>query len=151
MRLRDIRALGPDDLALHADLMTLFGEAFGDPGTYTDARPGPEHVRRLLSDPRFVALAAIAEGAVIGGLAAYELVKFERERSEFYIYDLAVLSGHRRKGVATSLINRLRGIAADRGAHVLFVQADLGDDAAIALYSGLGLREHVLHFDIAPG
>jgi aminoglycoside 3-N-acetyltransferase I len=33
---------------------------------------------------------------------------------------------------------------------VAFVQADLGDDAAIALYTKLGVREDVLHFDIAP-
>jgi hypothetical protein len=32
------------------------------------------------------------------------------------------------------------------------VQADHGDDPAIALYTGLGTREDVLHFDIAvPG
>ena len=34
-------------------------------------------------------------------------------------------------------------------AYVIYVQADLGDEAAIALYSKLGLREGVLHFDIA--
>lgn len=30
------------------------------------------------------------------------------------------------------------------------VQADHGDDAAIALYTKLGVREDVLHFDIPP-
>jgi len=30
------------------------------------------------------------------------------------------------------------------------VQADLGDDPAIALYTKLGQREDVLHFDITP-
>jgi aminoglycoside 3-N-acetyltransferase I len=43
-------------------------------------------------------------------------------------------------------------VASERGAHVLFVQADRGDDPAIALYAKLGTREDVLHFDIAvPG
>ena len=103
MPIHDIRRLGPDDLDLHARLMTLFGEAFEDPATYTGARPGPDDVRWLLNDQGFVALIALSDGAVIGGLAAYELVKFERERSEFYIYDLAVAAGFRRKGVATAL------------------------------------------------
>jgi aminoglycoside 3-N-acetyltransferase I len=31
---------------------------------------------------------------------------------------------------------------------VVFVQADRGDDPAIALYTKLGTREDVLHFDI---
>ncbi len=40
-------------------------------------------------------------------------------------------------------------IAAARGAYVMFVQADLGDAPAIALYTKLGKHENVLHFDIA--
>ncbi|HBS15377.1 MAG TPA: AAC(3)-I family aminoglycoside 3-N-acetyltransferase, partial [Alcanivorax sp.] len=36
----------------------------------------------------------------------------------------------------------------ERGAWAIFVQADHGDDPAIALYTGLGVREDVLHFDI---
>ena len=146
----DIRVLGPDDRALHAGLMTMFGEAFDDPERYTGARPGVDHVRRLLTDHGFVALAAIADGAVIGGLAACELVKFESESSEFYIYDFAVLAAFRRKGVATALIERLCRIAAEREACTIFVQAERRDGPAIALYSGLGTREDVLHFDIEP-
>ncbi|MDX1556382.1 MAG: GNAT family N-acetyltransferase, partial [Xanthomonadales bacterium] len=81
---------------------------------------------------------------------AYELPKFEQERSEIYIYDLAVLASHRRQGIATGLIRELQRVASDRGAYVIYVQADTGpeDEAAIALYSGLGIREEVLHFDI---
>ena len=41
-------------------------------------------------------------------------------------------------------------IAVERGAFVIFVQADYGDDPAIALYESLGEREEVLHFDIPP-
>ena len=89
------------------------------------------------------------QGAVVGGLAAYELKKFEQERSEVYIYDLAVAAAHRREGIATALIEALKPIAAARGAWVIFVQADLADAPAIALYSKMGAREDVLHFDIA--
>jgi aminoglycoside 3-N-acetyltransferase I len=63
-----------------------------------------------------------------------------------------VTEGHRREGIATALIGELKNIAATRGAYVIFVQADLGDAPAIALYTKLGAREDVLHFDIAvPG
>ena len=88
---------------------------------------------------------------VVGGLVAYELEKFERERRELYIYDLAVREEHRRQGIATALIGRLRTIAAQRGAWVIFVQADYGDEPAIALYERLGVREEVLHFDVGTG
>jgi aminoglycoside 3-N-acetyltransferase I len=86
---------------------------------------------------------------VVGGLAAYELEKFEQDRREIYIYDLAVVEQHRRKGIATQLIEELRRIAKARGAYVIFVQADLGDAPAIRLYESLGRRESVYHFDIA--
>lgn len=48
-----------------------------------------------------------------------------------------------------ALIDELKKIAAARAAYVIFVQADIGDEPAIALYTKLGVREDVLHFDIA--
>ena len=86
---------------------------------------------------------------MVGGIAAYVLDKFEQARSEVYIYDLAVTEPYRRRGIATALITDLRGIATGLGAYVIFVQADYGDDPAIALYGKLGAREDVMHFDIA--
>ena len=85
---------------------------------------------------------------VAGGLAAYELRKFEQERSEIYIYDLAVRQAYRRQGIATALIEHLKRIAAERGAYVIFVQADYGDDPAVALYTRFGHREDVMHVGI---
>lgn len=143
-----IRRLTPDDLARMDALLTLFGEVFDEPEAYGGARPGAAYLKRLLGGGAFIALVASRDGAVVGGLAAYDLPKFEQERSEVYIYDLAVVATHRRRGVATALIQELRRIAAKRGAHVVFVQADPGDAPAIALYAKLGRREDVLHFDI---
>jgi aminoglycoside 3-N-acetyltransferase I len=137
------------DLDLMHALLTTFGEAFDEVATYGAARPGPAYVQRLLGNESFIAIVARVNGEVVGGLAAYELQKFEQERSEIYIYDLAVAAAHRRRGIATALIQELKGIGAARGAYVIFVQADRGDDPAIALYTKLGTREDVLHFDIA--
>jgi aminoglycoside 3-N-acetyltransferase I len=130
-------------------MLRMFGEAFGDPDAYTSKPPGHAYLSRLLATDYFIALAALRGDEVVGGVAAYELRKFEQERSEIYIYDLAVAEGHRRRGIATALILELKKIAESRGAYVMFVQADLGDDPAIALYTKLGVREDVLHFDIA--
>jgi aminoglycoside 3-N-acetyltransferase I len=129
-------------------MLAMFGEAFEDRETYMDAQPTDAYLEGLLGGDSFVAVAAFDGDAVVAGLAAYELKKFERERSEFYIYDLAVAKDYRRQGLATALIERLRSIAAERGAFVIFVQADLTDPPAIALYTKLGTREDVLHFDI---
>ena len=147
----EIRQLKQDDVALMYALLATFGEAFHDAPTYTENRPSSGYLTRLLGGDSFIALVALQGGDVVGGIAAYELRKFEQERSEIYIYDLAVALAHRREGIATLLIESLKEIAAERGACVIFVQADttVEDEPAIALYTKLGTREDVLHFDIA--
>ena len=143
-----IHRLGPPDVRLLRKLNALFGDAFADPGTYGAEPPSDAYLEDLLAKEHVFALVAMAGEEVIGGLVAYELDKFERARREVYIYDLAVSADHRRQGIATALIGHLRETAARRGAWVVYVQADYGDEPAIALYEKLGLREEVLHFDI---
>jgi aminoglycoside 3-N-acetyltransferase I len=145
-----IRRLGPDDGDRMRDLNTLFASVFGDFESYATARPGEEYLRRVLGRDEVIALVAYAGDDMIGGLVAYVLDKLEQERSEIYIYDLAVVEAYRRQGVATALIADLQGIAAAFNAWVIYVQADYGDEPAIALYEKLGAREDVMHFDIAP-
>ena len=138
------------DLTTLKQLLGIFGNAFGEVETYQAAVPSDNYLEALLSSDNFIPLVATVDGCVVGGLAAYILKKFEQERSEIYIYDLAVLEKFRRQGIATGLINKLREIARDLGSYVIFVQADVGDDPAIKLYESLGIREDVHHFDILP-
>jgi aminoglycoside 3-N-acetyltransferase I len=145
----NIHQIQPDEIALMEAMLTTFGEVFDEVETYSGKRPGAAYLRRLLDRDYFIAIAALQDGEVVGGIAAYELIKFEQERSEIYIYDLAVAATHRRKGIATALIQETQKIAKVRGAYVVFVQADIQDEPAIALYTKLGIREDVLHFDIA--
>ncbi len=144
-----LRRLSPADVPLLRKLNAMFGTAFADPETYGAAPPTDAYLEGLLAKEHVVALVALAGDEVVGGLVAYELDKFERARREVYIYDLAVSEQHRRQGIATALIEHLREIAARRDAWVVYVQADYGDDPAIALYESLGVREDVMHFDIA--
>lgn len=113
-----IHRLGATDVAAVRAMLALFGDAFEDKDTYVANQPDDAYLHRLLSSDSFVAIAAYSGSAIVGGLAGYLLPKFEQSRSEFYIYDLAVDQSH------------------------------YGDDAAIALYTKLGTREDVMHFDI---
>jgi aminoglycoside 3-N-acetyltransferase I len=143
-----IRQIGPNDIALMTAMLTTFGEVFDEIDTYGGNRPSAEYLQRLLGSDYFIAIVALQDNEVVGGIAAYELIKFEQERSEIYIYDLAVVASHRRRGIATALIRATQKIAQVRGAYVVFVQADIDDEPAIALYTKLGVREDVFHFDI---
>jgi aminoglycoside 3-N-acetyltransferase I len=143
------RQLARADVPLLKDLLRVFGDAFGEVKTYQHSVPSDDYLERLLSKPHFIALVAMAGEKVVGGLAAYELDKFEQDRREIYIYDLAVADHHRRKGVARQLIHALAKIASDRDVYVMFVQADVTDAPAIALYASFGRQETAYQFDIA--
>lgn len=145
-----VQVLTCNDVGTMREMLRMFGTVFEDVDTYSSSQPEDAYLRSLLSSETFIAIAAISEGSVVGGLVAYVLPKFEQARKEIYIYDLAVSSASRRQGVATAMIEELKVIADARGAYVIFVQADPGDGAAIALYTKLGIREDVLHFDISP-
>ena len=138
------------NLASLKELLKVFADAFEDSDSYQSRIPSDAYLEGLLRDETFIPLVAIADGNVVGGLAAYVLRKFEQERSEIYIYDLAVAEDFRRLGIATGSINALRDIAREMGSYVIFVQADTDDDPAIKLYESLGTREDVHHFDIIP-
>lgn len=144
------RVLAADDTSSLRQMLDLFAEAFYDPGSYAERQPSDSYLAGLRASDTFMAVAGFIEGKVAGGLAGYVLHKFEQERKEFYIYDLAVSPSFRRQGVATALISTLQAAAARKGIYVIFVQADYGDDPVVALYTKLGTREDVMHFDILP-
>ena len=142
------RRLTCADVSLLKALLRVFGEAFDEIETYQRSAPSNDYLSRLLTKQHFIAVVAINGSEVVGGLAAYELDKFEQDRREIYIYDLAVIERHRRRGVAKGLIGELRKIASERNVYVIFVQADTEDGPAIALYESLGTKETAYHFDI---
>lgn len=145
-----VRRLKPGDVEAFHALNRLFAENFEDEENYLSAPPDEAWLESLLTQEHIIPLVAEADGQLTGGLVAYVLDKFEQQRREIYIYDLAVDVPARRQGVATALIAHLRQIAGSIGAWVVYVQADDGDEPAIALYTKLGVREDVLHFDMTP-
>jgi aminoglycoside 3-N-acetyltransferase I len=142
------RRLTANDVPLLKQLLTVFGQAFNEPDTYQGDVPRDSYLGNLLGKENFIVLVAIDEHKVVGGLTAYILDKFEKERKEIYIYYLAILENYRRQGIATKLIFKLKQISQEQGAYVIFVQADRGDMAAISLYKSLGTSEETYNFDI---
>ena len=146
----EVRILNSQDVGLMRGLIGMFAKAFGESQTYLGSQPSDAYLSDLLGKSHFIAIVTIIHESVVGGLVAYQLDKFEQDRREIYIYDLAVDEGYRRRGIATATIEALRAEAARRDAYVIFVQADLKDAPAIALYEKLGVKETAHHFDIVP-
>ena len=146
----EVRRLGATDIGAMRAVNAMFARAFDDRESYGSSPPDDRYLEDQLAADATIVLAAFDGADVVGALVAYVLPKLEQERSEIYIYDLAVAEAHRRQGIATALIDTLRSNAEEVGAWVIYVQADYGDGPAVELYSKLGSKEEVMHFDIAP-
>jgi aminoglycoside 3-N-acetyltransferase I len=144
-----ILRLRPEYVALVPSLLDMFGAAFEAIDEWSAKRPDAAYLAKLLAKDDVFVIVAVSLGKVVGGLVAYELQKIEQARSEIYIYDLAVDAAHRRQGIATALIEALQPLARACGAEIIFIQAEVVDEPAIALYSKLGTKMDVMHFDIA--
>lgn len=145
-----VRTLGPDDVPALRALLAVFGDAFEDPERYTAAPPDEAYLRALLASPGFFAIGAWQGTEVVGGITGYVLPKPERLQRELYLYDLAVAEAHRRRGLATALIGEARALARRLGAEVVFVQADVEDGPALALYERFAPGLEVRQYDIEP-
>lgn len=145
-----IKRLGPEQMDLLRSLNALFHTAFDNDPEYSDSPPDDAYLQRVLAHEDTLFIVAVANGEVIGGAVAYVLHKFEQARAEIYVYDLAVAEAHRRRGIATAVLNEIRRIASDVGAWIVYIQADQDDPPADTLYTKLGTREEVLHFDLTP-
>ncbi|MDJ1173356.1 GNAT family N-acetyltransferase [Roseofilum capinflatum] len=143
-----LKQLGPNDLELMHSLLDCFAEEFNQREFYQSNRPDNLYMRDVLSSDTFIAVVACVGNKVIGGLTAYELKKIEQKRSEIHLYELAVAEPYRRKGIATSLIEKVKLIGQSRGAWLVFVQAEYVDKPAVNLYTKLGRKQEILHFDL---
>jgi aminoglycoside 3-N-acetyltransferase I len=136
--------LNINDAALAEKLILLFQEVFR---TASAAPPHEPYLTKLLANPDFIACVALHENEVIGGVTAYELPMIHAERSELFIYDLAVQPSFQRKGIATRLLTTLKAYGRQKGIEQLFVAANEEDTHAINFYlASAGNPEKVLHF-----
>jgi aminoglycoside 3-N-acetyltransferase I len=92
----------------------------------------------LLGRAEFWVFAATEAGRVVGGLSAHTLPMTTSERSEVFLYDIAVAPDHQRRGIGKRLVEALRAEASSLGISMVFVLADDEDSGALSFYETLG-------------
>jgi len=140
----DVRKLTEEDVSAFHSLIEMFNLVFeeAEPTVSSDT-----NLLRLLSNHHFVAIAALNENEVAGGLTAYELPMYSSERSELFLYDLAVKPDYQRMGIGKSLIRSLKDYCTSEGIELFFVLAHEEDEHAIEFYHSTGGRsEKVINF-----
>ena len=125
-----------DQVDLAREAFRMMHNVFGEGGV----TPSGDYVARLLADPRFHAFLAVEAGEPVGCITAHDLPMTRHERSELFVYDLAVREDRQRQGIGRQLVDALVADAAQRGIDVVFVPADNDDEHALAFYTRLGGR-----------
>lgn len=81
---------------------------------------------------------AFDDGAPVGFLLAHVLPRRHGDRSGLFVFEVDVAATHRRRGVARALLERLAGLARERGIRQGFVLTEPDNAPANALYEAVG-------------
>lgn len=137
-----VERLGPSHLQLAHELFTMMAAVFEEERT-----PLPdEYVERLLRRADLFILAAVEDGAMVGGITAHVLPMTRSATSELFIYDLAVRTDRQRRGIGRALVDELRARGLAEGIDTSFVPADEEDTHALDFYRALGAEESPVRF-----
>lgn len=100
-------------------------------------RPVPPVARRVITGPDQVVFASIEDGGVVVAIARGVVTD-----GWLGVAAVEVRPEHRRRGLAGRIVRGLFGWGAGQGATRCHLQVEAGNDAAQALYEGLGFSQH---------
>ena len=139
-----IKKLAKEDLSTLKSLIQLFNTVFEEenPTLASDT-----HLLKLLNKTGFIAIVALSENEVVGGLTAYELPMVYSDSSEIMLYDMAVKPEYQRMGISKGLIQSLKEYCSKNNIETFFVLAHEEDEHAIEFYHSTGGKsEKVVNF-----
>jgi aminoglycoside 3-N-acetyltransferase I len=140
----DIQILNNNKLNELTELIAVFRNVF----EMETALPDNAYLQNLLHQDNFFAVTAKCDDKIIGGLTVYVLHQYYSVKPLAYIYDLAVLAEHQRKGIGKKLITFVNEYCEQQGFEEVFVQANLEDEYALDFYRSTKPtnEEQVIHF-----
>jgi len=121
-----IERLGPGDEERVAAAEGLF-----------DGPVKPDAAHHFLNDPGHHLLIAYSNGEPAGFVSGVEMTHPDKG-TEMFLYELGVGEAHRRKGVATALVEALKDLARERGNYGMWVLCDEDNEAAVKTYRRAG-------------
>ncbi|MCU1395413.1 MAG: GCN5-related protein N-acetyltransferase [Ilumatobacteraceae bacterium] len=76
-------------------------------------------------------------GVAVGFVSGVETTHPDKG-TEMFLYELAVAEPHRRRGIATALVDALGAVAREHGCYGMWVATEPDNAAALATYAGAG-------------
>jgi ribosomal protein S18 acetylase RimI-like enzyme len=126
----EIRMLGPGD---EAALAHVADDVF-------DNAVNPALAREFLADPRHHIAVAAEDGLVVGFASGVHYVHPDKP-AELWVNEVAVAPSHQRRGLGHASMAALLAHGRSLGCVTAWVLTDRDNEAAMALYTGLGGAE----------
>ncbi len=101
----------------------------------------PAYMRAFLADARHYFIVAYDGEEPVGYVFAYRLARFDGRPPMVFIYEIAVVEQHRRRGIGRALIEETKRLAHENGCRKVFVSTNRSNEAAMALYRSAGGEE----------
>jgi ribosomal-protein-alanine N-acetyltransferase len=101
----------------------------------------PVYMRAFLADNRHYFIVAFVEDEPAGYVFGYRLSRFDGRPPQVFLYEIAVVEHHRRKGIGRALVEELKEMAKADGCRKMFVPTNRSNEAAVALYRSAGGEE----------
>ena len=109
-----------------------------------DAKKRIVVLNQALKNPNYELLVAELEGEIVGFIDQWIIQDFTHGAKLSYIHSLYVSSKHRRKGIASRLLQETMKNARDRKVSEIHITTRFDNKPAISLYRKQGLlREHL--------
>lgn len=115
-------------------------------------QPLRDHVYEQFDSERFDVLVALVDGAV-AGFATVQFVRrpegpYTLPLDYYHVEEFGVDAAHRRKGVATALVDYMKADARAKGFPRIELDAWAFNQGAIAFYEGAGFKQFRLFFEM---
>jgi ribosomal protein S18 acetylase RimI-like enzyme len=101
----------------------------------------PAYMRRFLADDRHYFVVAYVGEEPVGFVFGYRLSRFDGKPPMVFVYEVAVVEEHRRRGIGRALIEEVKRLADEDGCRKMLVPTNRSNEAAMALYRSAGGEE----------
>ena len=123
--------------------------------TFKNAHPTISYMAQFLGNKDTYFYVAEVEGELAGFLLAYKMERCDGERAMMFLYEIEVLSQHRRQGIGKALVQAIKECEQKRFLKV-FVLTDDSNEPAKNLYTSAGGRREqgnpvLFHYGIESG